>query len=201
MRWRVERRIRPRSRPKRTAYSKGVSPRKSQPGVRRTSRSRETSKTSTPACPAISTWRAWYTPRQNQAAPQLDLHHCPFRAPQVVQVEMVFERPEGQFNGTITNDKFCMSRAGHLQLSWWRLPRSLRLPATRQTSYPTERQEKERESQEDRYEDTSMEHPASSHPNSRWTTEVGSSVSESGPMEPRGSTGPFAGSASTGGKG
>jgi hypothetical protein len=102
-------------------------------------------------------------------------------------------------NGIITNDKFCMSRAGRLQLSWWRLPRSLRLPAAPQTIYPTERHEGEVESQEDRYEGTGVSHPASGHPSSRCTTEVGSSVSESDPMEPWSVPGSFAGSASKGG--
>jgi hypothetical protein len=104
------------------------------------------------------------------------------------------------FNGTITNDKFCLSRTSHLHLSWWRLPRCSRLPATQQTVYPDETHEWECASQEDRYEDTSVEHPASRRPNSRRATEVGSSVSESDPMESRGSAGPFAGSASTGEK-
>jgi hypothetical protein len=92
-----------------------------------------------------------------------------------------------------------MSRAGRLQLNWWRLPRRLRLPASPQTIYhPTERHDGEGESQEGKYEGTSVEHPASDHPNSRRTAEVGSSISESGPMESRGFAGPFAGSTEAG---
>ena len=34
-------------------------------------------------------------------------------------------RKEG-FNGMITNDKFCLTRWGTLQLSWWRRPLRLR---------------------------------------------------------------------------
>jgi hypothetical protein len=30
------------------------------------------------------------------------------------------------FNGIITNDKFCLSRQGELQLTWWRRPLGLR---------------------------------------------------------------------------
>jgi hypothetical protein len=31
-----------------------------------------------------------------------------------------------EFNGLITNDKFCLTRYGKLQLSWWRRPLRLR---------------------------------------------------------------------------
>ncbi len=80
------------------------------------------------------------------------------------------------------------------------LPLRTRLPATQQTRYPDETHEWERDSQEDTYEDTSMEHPASRRSNRRRATTVGSSVSEVGPMESRGSAGSSAGSATTGGK-
>jgi hypothetical protein len=33
---------------------------------------------------------------------------------------------EGELNGIITNDKFCLSRQGELQLTWWRRPLRLR---------------------------------------------------------------------------
>src|SRR5262245_1195349 len=33
---------------------------------------------------------------------------------------------EKRFNGMITNDKFCCTRWGQLQLSWWRRPLRLR---------------------------------------------------------------------------
>jgi hypothetical protein len=29
---------------------------------------------------------------------------------------------EGDFNGTITSDKFCLSRSVELRLTWWRRP-------------------------------------------------------------------------------
>lgn len=35
---------------------------------------------------------------QDQTAPQLDLHHRPLRAPQVMQVEVILKRPECEFD-------------------------------------------------------------------------------------------------------
>jgi len=115
----------------------------------------------------------------------------------ILQADL-FASLEAFLNGIITNDKFCMSRAGRLQLRWWRLPRSLRLPAPPQTVYPTERHEGEVESQEDRYEGTGVSHPASGHSSNRCPTEVGSSVSESDPMEPWSAPGSLAGCARAG---
>jgi hypothetical protein len=40
-----------------------------------------------------------------------------------------FPNPEENFNGLITNDKFCLIRTGRLVLSWWRRPLRLRDPA------------------------------------------------------------------------
>jgi len=37
-----------------------------------------------------------------------------------------FEYLVKDFNGMITNDKFCMTRACVLPLSWWRCPKSRR---------------------------------------------------------------------------
>jgi hypothetical protein len=37
-----------------------------------------------------------------------------------------FEVAEHFFNGLITNDKFCLTRKGQLQLTWWRRPLRLR---------------------------------------------------------------------------
>ena len=33
---------------------------------------------------------------------------------------------EERFNGLITNDKFCLTRRGELELTWWRRPLRLR---------------------------------------------------------------------------
>jgi hypothetical protein len=68
---------------------------------------------------------------------------------------------EPAFNGTITNDKFCMSRMGRLQLTWWRLPLRARLPVSNQTGYPTDVNAMECCHQEGTHEETSLEHPAS----------------------------------------
>jgi hypothetical protein len=42
------------------------------------------------------------------------------------QSQARFELPVHQLNGMITNDKFCCTRWGQLQLSWWRRPLRLR---------------------------------------------------------------------------
>ena len=44
---------------------------------------------------------------------------------QGVEIEQRFPAFEHEFNGLITNDKFCLSRTGRLTLTWWR--RALRL--------------------------------------------------------------------------
>src|SRR5574342_149052 len=41
----------------------------------------------------------------------------------------LFAVAEEQLNGMITNDKFCCTRWGQLQLSWWRRPLRLRCGA------------------------------------------------------------------------
>jgi hypothetical protein len=43
-----------------------------------------------------------------------------------IQFGFAFPQPEKQFNGIITNDKFCLTRRDKLQLSWWRRPLRLR---------------------------------------------------------------------------
>src|SRR5260370_714980 len=43
-----------------------------------------------------------------------------------IDLSIFFPEPKEQFNGLITNDKFCLSRRARLQLSWWRLPRNAR---------------------------------------------------------------------------
>lgn len=45
---------------------------------------------------------------------------------QGVEVQQRLEPLEQQFDGLITNDKFCLSRAGQLALNWWRRPLRLR---------------------------------------------------------------------------
>ncbi len=41
-------------------------------------------------------------------------------------------------NGTITNDKFCMSRSARLRLSWWRLPLHARAQVAGEVESPSE---------------------------------------------------------------
>jgi hypothetical protein len=41
---------------------------------------------------------------------------------------MSFQITKHLFNGLITNDKFCMTRTGQLQLNHWRRPLRLRTP-------------------------------------------------------------------------
>ena len=44
----------------------------------------------------------------------------------VVKTDFALAFFEDNLNGTITNDKFCVTRWGKLQLSWWRRPLRLR---------------------------------------------------------------------------
>jgi hypothetical protein len=44
----------------------------------------------------------------------------------VGQQQPLFAEPEEMLNGMITNDKFCLTRWGALELSWWRRPLRLR---------------------------------------------------------------------------
>jgi hypothetical protein len=43
-----------------------------------------------------------------------------------LDLQILFNRFEEQLDGMISNDKFCCTRWGALQLSWWRRPRRLR---------------------------------------------------------------------------
>jgi hypothetical protein len=42
------------------------------------------------------------------------------------QQQPLFAKAEEVLNGMITNDKFCLTRWGALELSWWRRPLRLR---------------------------------------------------------------------------
>ena len=44
----------------------------------------------------------------------------------LAQAQARFQLPVQELNGMITNDKFCCTRWGRLQLSWWRRPLRLR---------------------------------------------------------------------------
>ena len=88
-------------------------------------------------------------------------------------------------NGTITNDKFCMSRMGRLHLTWWRLPLRARIPVTNQIEYPTDVNEMKCCHQEGTHEETEVQHPASHERDCRCATTGGSSLPVSYPMEQR----------------
>jgi hypothetical protein len=118
---------------------------------------------------------------------QHDQRHVPVPSKQTTNFVMIQAHIFGVFkvffNGTITNDKFCMSRIGRLHLSWWRLPRRARLPVPQQTVYPSETNELERCSQEDTHEKTEVHHPASRRSNDQCPEAMGSRLSSSDPME------------------
>jgi hypothetical protein len=44
----------------------------------------------------------------------------------IIQAGKLLGISKDKLNGTITNDKFCLTRWGKLQLSWWRRPLRLR---------------------------------------------------------------------------
>jgi hypothetical protein len=44
----------------------------------------------------------------------------------IVPQPQFFDLIEVDFNGMITNDKFCCTRRTMLRLSWWRRPKRLR---------------------------------------------------------------------------
>jgi hypothetical protein len=59
---------------------------------------------------------------------QMQVCHCRSRGAILVLAEpqQLLDVFYPLFNGTITNDKFCCTRWGTLQLSWWRRPLRLR---------------------------------------------------------------------------
>jgi hypothetical protein len=79
---------------------------------------------------------------QEQHAVELLQHRLRTRLQGLVRLMyMSFVLITNQFNGTITNDKFCMSRMGQLRLSWWRLPLQARVAVTKETAYPADANE------------------------------------------------------------
>ena len=57
-------------------------------------------------------------------------------AHQMLDTERPFQLLVPRLNGLITNDKFCMSRAVRLKLTWSRRPLRLRRPSTGESTYP-----------------------------------------------------------------
>ena len=106
------------------------------------------------------------------------------------QGQFAFGVAKTQFNGTITNDKFCLSRTGRLRLSWWRLPLSARETVTQAVEYPSEGTNVERCLREETHEETAMEGSALRSDKCRRSVSVGSELPVSCPVEHRGSLGP-----------
>jgi hypothetical protein len=66
----------------------------------------------------------------------------------------MFQGTERMLNGTIANDKFCMTRTGRLHLTWWRRPLRSRPVGTDASGYPSDETSRRGGTHE-----TSMEHP------------------------------------------
>ena len=81
------------------------------------------------------------------------------------------------FNGTITNDKFCMSRVKQMQ---WKPARAKRRD---EIKYPSEGNETERFPQEDTHETTAMDGSALQHSNKRCSASLGSILPITRPLE------------------
>jgi hypothetical protein len=109
MRERVEGRIRPSSRPKRPACSRGVSPRESQKGGQ-ASQQIERDLTDLHACvPGHLSLEGVRDLSQDHTAPPLHVHDRPRRAPHVMHIERIFARPEP----SCTQIRFPMSERFH----------------------------------------------------------------------------------------
>jgi hypothetical protein len=93
-------------------------------------------------CVCLAYWRMRETPQVLQETLgqrcldlAVDPHVCSFpKTPMLLTLaHFIMGHPERRFafckallNGMITNDKFCCTRWGQLQLSWWRRPLRLR---------------------------------------------------------------------------
>jgi hypothetical protein len=84
---------------------------------------------------------------------------------------------EAIFNGTITHDKFCMSRMKQFQIA------PARKLEAREVSYPSETTRGERLSEEETNEKTAVEYSAKHHQANRRQAAVGSSLAVSCSME------------------
>jgi hypothetical protein len=70
------------------------------------------------------------------------------------QAELILADSNDLLDGTITNDKFCMTRLGRLRLTWWRRPLQSRPTSTAVSGYPPDETSRRGGSHE-----TSVEHP------------------------------------------
>src|SRR6266581_5809117 len=101
--------------------------------------------------------------QSDQLRIQLTQHAPRVAGPPLVDASVRLPQFVEQLNGTITNDKFCLSRMGRLHLSWWRLPRSSHAPVKTETRYPSDVNEMHCCHQEGTHEETSMDHKESHH--------------------------------------
>ena len=96
----------------------------------------------------------WFCATRSNYLCALTSHHFVVVQPHIFGVFKIF------LNGTITNDKFCMSRTAQLQLSWWRLPRSARQSSSEGVQSLVEENFREYLPQQETYEETTMESSA-----------------------------------------
>ena len=100
-------------------------------------------------------------PPSDQVQMQHATHSFPIFEHQAVQTQALLDPLEKQLNGIIVNNKFCMSRIGRLQLSWWRLPLHARTVVSKEVESPCEDNKRERCSREETHEKTTMDGSAS----------------------------------------
>ena len=63
---------------------------------------------------------------EEPGGPDLELDTVDRTGPEIGEMEQPFGGFVRIFNGLITNDKFCLTRTGELDLTWWRRPLRLR---------------------------------------------------------------------------
>src|SRR5258706_14074488 len=126
--------------------------------------------------------------------PELDVRHQQQPGPAVGRLrsaqlgrgplERLLEEAEGVLNGLFTNDKFCLTRRGHLRLTWWRFPLRGRGKAARcDMAAPVE------EAQRGGSDETAMARPPAAAAPPRRAAPVGPSL----PAAPRAGAGDAAG--------
>ena len=75
--------------------------------------------------------------RSQSLAQEINLSQRGSLGTHLVEIQNALEPLENQLNGTITNDKFCMSRTGRLTLTWWRRPLRSRSAKADEGVYPS----------------------------------------------------------------
>ena len=94
---------------------------------------------------------------------------------------MSFKPAKKEFNGIVTNDKFCWSRNANLKLTHWRMSLKMRVSLSTQTSYPSNRDVElcQGGSADEKVEPplTAVENSPPISGTSRWSASLGSSLS------------------------